>query len=84
MRRTVVFAPALAAAGVLARVGPAEANGAGVHIGDLSDAASIAVIVSGAAVALLFVGIFVMRWRQAARDSGESPVSEDGEDKSGS
>ncbi len=55
----------------------AEANGGDVHIGGLSGGTSLAIIVIGVVVAGLFIGLFVLRWRQAAQSSTAQPREDD-------
>ena len=72
MKRILVTALVALAAAWPAR-SVVEANGAGVHIGDLSDTASYAIIGAGLAVIGLFVLMFALRWRQAAYSEQDDP-----------
>lgn len=59
------------------KVGLLEADGGHLHIGDLSSGASIAIMVAGAVVGMLFVGIFLLRWMQLARSAPTEPPEDD-------
>ncbi len=72
MKRILFATMVVLTAGLPAR-SVVEANGGGVHIGDLSDTASYALIGVGLAVVGLFVFMFVLRWRQAAQSRRDDP-----------
>ena len=59
--------------------GLAEANGGELHIGNLSGTASVAVLVAVAVVVTLIATMFLLRWRELARESKAS-AQEDGAD----
>ncbi len=72
MSRTLSVVLAVLAVGLPAH-NVAEANGAGVHIGNLSDTATYAVIGVFVAVVGLFVLMFVLRWRAATQSEHHDP-----------
>ncbi len=56
-------------------VGLALAHTGEVHVGGLSNTASLAIIVAGGVLAALFLGLFILSWRRSI----QSPVPPFGE-----
>jgi hypothetical protein len=80
LKRKLHLAILLGALASWSDVGLSLAHTGEVHIGSLSSAASLAIIVIAVLVVAIFVGLFLLRWRESVREATARRMEGDGDE----